>query len=176
MLPPPIPAPARTPRFAAASAARIAHGLVLGFFQPVVPISVWVGLAGLLLDADGDLRPPGPVALVATLLVPLVPNAVLVGLGVVALGRTSLHDLGWKLPDKPAREAALGLCGLVAYLAVFALAVGSLADEPHSTLATALSYPASSRLLLLVAGAHIAFFEESVFRGYLQPALIGKLG
>jgi membrane protease YdiL (CAAX protease family) len=29
---------------------------------------------------------------------------------------------------------------------------------------------------LLIVGVHIALFEESVFRGYLQPALVHRLG
>jgi membrane protease YdiL (CAAX protease family) len=164
------------PRFAPRSVARIVHGLLLGLFQPVVPICMWVGLGSLLFDAHGNLLPPSAPALGATLFVPLLPNALLVGLGLLVLGRVSLRDLGWRRPERPLREGVLALCGLAAYLAVFALAVLCAGSDAGPVFAEVLSYPASSRLLLLVAGAHIAFFEESVFRGYLQPALIGRLG
>lgn len=164
------------PRFGPGSWKRILHALGLGLFQPAVPISIWACLAWLLFDASGKLRPPGLVALTATFLVPLVPNTLLVGLGLVGLGRISLRDLGWTRPENPLREIALGLVGLAAFLAAMALVVATTGRHPQAVLTTALSYPISSRVLFLIAGAHIAFFEETVFRGYLQPALIARLG
>lgn len=166
----------RTPRCAPGSVGRIVHALGLGFLQPVVPLCIFVGLASLLFDTSGNLKPPGLLALIATLLVPLLPNAMLVGLALVKFGRTSLRDLGWFMPSRPLLELAKGLVGLAVYLAVYAGAVVGLGHDAHSTFATALAYPLSSRLLLLMVGAHIAFFEESVFRGYLQPALMKRFG
>jgi membrane protease YdiL (CAAX protease family) len=41
---------------------------------------------------------------------------------------------------------------------------------------TLLGYSLSQRILFVILGLAIALWEESVFRGYLQPALIARAG
>jgi membrane protease YdiL (CAAX protease family) len=70
----------------------------------------------------------------------------------------------------------LGLLGLAGYLAAYAVVVAFLGKNPDETFQTGVSYPPSTRLLLLVAGAHTACFEEAFFSGYPRPALMARLG
>lgn len=168
--------PTNTPRFAAGSWSRIIHGLSLGFFQPLVPVSIFVGLASILFDAQGDLVAPRATTFLAVALVPLVPIGLLIGLGLVVLGRMDIRDLGWNRPQAPAKDVAWGLVGLLVYLAIFVAVVGLLVKNPDETYATAMGYSFSARALFLLVGLHIAFVEETIFRGVVQPALILKWG
>jgi membrane protease YdiL (CAAX protease family) len=168
--------PRGAPRFPVGSGPRIAHALALAFLQPVVPVSVLVGLGSWLFDATGALRPPGLVELAAVALVPLVPNLLLLGGGLVGLGRVSPRDLGWHRPAKPLYAMVGPLAAIVAYLAVYAAVIASLADHPSAVWLTIRSYSVPSRALLLLLGLHVALYEETVFRGYLQPALVRRLG
>lgn len=154
---------------------RVVHASVLGLLQPVVPIALFAGLAPLLFDAAGELVSPSPMAFAAVVLVAAVALGVLLGGGLVAVGRVSLGALGFRR-DRLALESALGLGALVVYLACYYLIVRSLMPSADSIFRSVVSQTPSQRALLLLVGLAIAIFEESVFRGYLQPSLVHHLG
>ena len=158
--------PPRTPRWPVGGVARIAHGTILGLLQPLVPISLFVGLGPFLFDGErlGLVPVVGAVVL-----------ALLVCGGLVGLGRVSLADLGLRR-DRIWRELLLGAGCLAVYLACFVLIVWARVPDSGSTFQRVASQSFAERALLLLVGLAIAFFEEPVFRGYLQPALIARLG
>src|SRR5262245_14547435 len=99
-----------------------------------------------------------------------------VGLGLVKLGGVSLREVGWRA-QSPLRAIALGVVGfagitaaLAAILAAFgALDVGVVTDSIAN-------HAPKDRLLFLCFGIEAGFTEETVFRGFLQPALASQLG
>jgi membrane protease YdiL (CAAX protease family) len=118
---------------------------------------------------------PSPLTFAAVALVAVVALAVLVGGGLIALGRVSPADLGLRR-DRFGRELLLGVVGLAVYLACFAVIVSASSPDAATILRDVLSKSPAERALFLLVGAAIALFEEPVFRGYLQPALIERLG
>jgi membrane protease YdiL (CAAX protease family) len=163
------------PRWAIGSLGRIAHATILGLLQPVVPIAFFVGLGSMLFDGEGALVPPGPLTFAVVALVAAVALALLVGGGLVALGRVSPANLGLRR-DRFGRELLLGVVGLAVYLACFAAIVSVSSPDADRTFRAVLSQSPAERALFLLVGMAIAFYEEPVFRGYLQPALIERLG
>ena len=99
-----------------------------------------------------------------------------VGVGLCHLGRVTLADLGWVKGG-----AGDVLWGVLGFAACAAVLVGVTAIEGGSEglreLAGAMrGYSPQSRLLFLAIGLSAAGYEESIFRGYLQPALAARLG
>lgn len=95
-----------------------------------------------------------------------------VGVGCVWLGKRSLRELGWRFSDLP-RLLAYGVLQtalLVGLVFLVYAAMGGLVGV--SGLATAIAtMPLSERTTYLLAGAKVAFAEETVFRG----DLLGRL-
>lgn len=113
---------------------------------------------------------PGSLALWALDL--LVYLGLIVALGCVWLGKTSLRELGWRFSPLP-RLVAWGLVqtGLLVGL-VFAVYAALAGLRGVQGLAAAIAaIPLPERLFYLVAGAKVAFVEETLFRG----DLLGKL-
>lgn len=99
-----------------------------------------------------------------------------VRLGIVGRGRVSWRALGWHKHDLAGAVArgAVGALALGVVLLVPILALGLV--KPAELVATLTGYSAMERLQFAVVGASAACVEESIFRGYLQPALVAKLG
>jgi membrane protease YdiL (CAAX protease family) len=165
----------RSPRWPLGGWKRVAHALSLGFLQPVVPIALFGGLSALLFDAEGELLPPRALTFLAVGAVGAIVPAVLVGGGLLGLGRLSLADLGLRR-ERLARELLLGLVGLGVYLACYYAIVRALRPDAAEVLHSVASQTPGERALLLLVGLAIAAFEEPAFRGYLQPALVQRLG
>jgi membrane protease YdiL (CAAX protease family) len=116
----------------------------------------------------------GSLAMVA-LVTLLTAGGVVMG-GVVRAGGMSLRDLGWRT-DRLGRDIALALPGNAAAIAGIlltgiALGVTSLGDVA----ATIAGYSPLEHLVFCAIGLSAAFTEESLFRGYLQPGLVKRLG
>jgi len=166
---------ANRPRWPLGSPKRIAHAALLGVLQPVVPLALFVGLGPVLFDREGALAPPGPLAFASVVLVAALALAVLVGGGLSWLGRVSPGALGLRR-DRLGRGLLIGLGALAVYLGSFALILWATRPDAAQILRAVLSLSVGERALFLVVGLAIALFEEPVFRGYLQPALIARLG
>ena len=107
--------PGRPARWPLGSWKRIAHASVLGLLQPAVPAAIFGGLGWLLFDGGRKLAPPRPSSLVAVALVGALAVALLVGGGLMGIGRVSASELGFR-KQKIGWEVLLGAAGTVAYL------------------------------------------------------------
>lgn len=168
------PAP-RPPRWPILSWKRILHALVLGLLQPAVPIAIFGGLSWLLWGSDWKLLPPGLPAFVAVTLVGVVAVTALVGGGLIRIGRVSLADLGIRR-ERLGAGLLLGGAGLAVYLVCFGAIMEFVVHGSAEVFQAVAAQSATERAFFLLVGLAIASFEEPVFRGYLQPALIDRLG
>ena len=114
---------------------------------------------------------------VAGILMLGIKLVVIVWLGLHVLGGASAADLGLTTRGL-GRDILLGMLGalgitaaLLGYIALF-----SGLEAARETLQTILSYSGTERLGYLGVGISAAAIEEAVWRGYLQPALMRKLG
>jgi membrane protease YdiL (CAAX protease family) len=164
-------------RWPIASGRRLAHALALALLQPVVPVVSLVFLGPLLFDNEGGLREPTLLALLAVAAAGGIALALLLGPGLLIAGRISLSALGFRRIAAP-RAALLSLAGAaVCVAAIFlGLALFGEAGAPASVLDKLASYSPLQRALFIVLGLQIALYEETIFRGYLQPTLTAKLG
>jgi membrane protease YdiL (CAAX protease family) len=132
----------------------------------VAVLAAWNAYSGVLAERL-ELR-----GLPIRLLDLTVYLGLIVGVGCVWLGKRSLGELGWRLSGIPrllgygVLQTAL-LVGLV--FLVYA-ALGGLASVRGLASAIA-TIPLSERVIYLIAGAKVAFVEETVFRG----DLLGRL-
>ena len=80
------------------------------------------------------------------------------------------RDVGWRF-DQLGRDAAIGLVGfigLAAGICVIAWVAGGTA--PPELLSSALHTPMGRRMTAIAIGIGAALAEETLYRGYLQPA------
>ncbi len=101
---------------------------------------------------------------------------VIVRFGINKIGRESLREIGWSFNNWQ-NEFAVGVFGALVsamslYLFGFLLGIWTWQDF----YALQLQYSFDQRILFLLIGLSAAFIEESLFRGYLQPALSSRLG
>ncbi len=162
-------------RFAERSIARLVHGGVLAFLQPVIPVAVLVGLGGLLFSPEGALMEPSVAALLLALAVEAIALGFFAGLGLVVVGRVTLEELGLR-PVVVGRSIGLGLLGAAACSIAVVGAVALSGERVSGLFATLAGYSFSQRILFVIIGVAIALWEECVFRGYLQPAVIARFG
>lgn len=155
---------------------RITHAMVC-----VVGFELWQFIAfgfafGVLRLSPADMWKGDPIIITTTAVSGTLLMVCLVWLGIVRLGRISWRDLGWHT-ERLGLALGLGAAGTVLLsanvLGVLAVS-GQLAQL--DVLAVITGYTVEQRVLFLVIGAAAAATEESVFRGYLQPALIAKGG
>jgi membrane protease YdiL (CAAX protease family) len=131
-----------------AGSSRIAAGLSADLFQLTLR-----GLAFTALDL-------------------LVNLGLIVGVGCVWLGKTSLRDLGWRASPLP-RLIALGMLQTALLVGLVFAVYGAMAGMRgvRGLAITIAGIPISERLVYVIAGAKVAFVEETLFRG----DLLGKL-
>jgi membrane protease YdiL (CAAX protease family) len=160
-------------RWPAASPARLIHsiGLCVALASSFVLTGVGLGAAGVSLEQFMS----GSAASFAVLLgMAVFRSGLVVGLGLLVVGKTSLRELGWRT-ERLGRSLVLGLAGGVAVIA-FTVGVSMLMGSTFGELMAQLTgYSAGQRLLFLCIGLEAAFSEETLFRGYLQPALVERL-
>jgi len=165
-----------TPRWPLGSGKRIAHALAC-----VVGFELWQLLAfafvfGVLRIAPADMWAGDPAVIINTIISGSLAMVCAVWLCIVRLGRVSFRDLGWH-----AERLGLSLgWGILGALLLCATVIGVLAASGALSQTDVIGfiggYTVRQRLLFLAVGASAAAVEESLFRGYLQPALAAKIG
>jgi membrane protease YdiL (CAAX protease family) len=131
---------------------------------------------GVLRFSPAALWQGDPIFIASTAVSGTLVMVGVVWLGIVRLGRISWEELGWHT-EGFGPSVGLGVVGaalLSATLLGLLAASGKLA--PRDVVTTIASYTTGQRLLFLVIGASAAAVEESLFRGYLQPSLMAKVG
>lgn len=152
--------------------ARLLHAL--GLLLAMMAIKVGIGIAAApLLGPDFNPFDGSPAAFAVE-----ASRAVL-GLaigwfGLLHLGQISLRDLGWR--DLSTAQVGLGLAAFIPCVLSVLAVLASMGIPPADLFATIASQPWPVRLLCLFIGIIAGFFEETFFRGYLQPALSARLG
>lgn len=160
-------------RWTLGSSRRIVHALGLVFLRAVLLFLVGMGIVGGTLLGDNIFSSGWKsFALVAGLLGALDVGLIL-NLGLLRFGKTTLRSLGWRF-DTVTRDVPRGLAGF-ALCAV--LILGAIVASGEQTLGgilgTIAHYSLSERVIFAVIGVcGGALVEESLFRGYLQPAKI----
>jgi membrane protease YdiL (CAAX protease family) len=150
------------------------RALALAAVYAVVVFGLGFALLARLGVEPGAAPPPSP--LVVGL---LVAEGVVLGAGLVwwgslkGPGRT-WRELGWHRDGLGAR-VAWGLAGGAAAVALVGAVHLALGDTVEGFL-EALRVPPEQRLMLAAIGLSAAFFEESLFRGNLQPLLVARWG
>jgi membrane protease YdiL (CAAX protease family) len=164
------------PRWAEGSGARIAHAVGLALLNQA---ALLVPLVAIAPSLTGDVNPfdAPPAAFLLLAIIILLQAGLVVGLGLLRGGRVSPRDLGWR-SDTIGRAVGPGLVGfaLVATVVMgmrFATGGHVAVTEGLRTIA---SYSVAQRALFFAIGLVAAFAEESIFRGYLQPALMRRVG
>jgi membrane protease YdiL (CAAX protease family) len=174
----PAPAPsdaaAGPARWPLGSTSRLVHGLALtvllaGSF-PVMAIAA--SLFGVDLE-QGFTTAPSTFAMFATV---SGYRVAVVAIGIVVWGKVDLRALGWT-GEGMRRSVGLGVAGAALAIAVTALvAILAFGESVGQIVATVGSFTIGQRLLFVMIGLDAGFTEESLFRGYLQPTLVRKLG
>lgn len=134
------------------------------------------GLAEKFLPApqetiwDGSAAAFGLALLVATISISIV-----LWFGLLRVGRIQWFELGWSFANWPRHllHGALGFCFAALVLYGLLRFNGATTSEFFQTIA---SYTLPQRALFALIGAQATLVEESLFRGYLQPAFNARLG
>ena len=98
-----------------------------------------------------------------------------IGLALLLAGRVRWRDLGWY--DLSLRQVALGAGGFLALFVAFgAFAVVTSGYTAGGFIEAITAFTWRERLLGLLIGVSASLVEESLYRGYVQPALCKRLG
>lgn len=131
------------------------------------------------LGVDPRTIPESPPLAFVALVVAAALDVGLVFVGLLGqLGGTGLRELGWARPAR--RDLALGVIGAVLLvgvtLAALAAHTGSLAGAIERLVDGVTGVSPRERAFCTLIGVVAAFTEESLFRGYMQPAMQHTLG
>lgn len=152
------------PRWAEGSSARVAHAL-----------AVWLAFLALVHVTRLVLVPVfGLVGAVCAFLLFYVG---VLGILMVRVGGLRARDLGMTLQGWP-KEVMLGMAG---FLAISVLLLGWIfarhgAEAVIETLKSIAGFSPGERVFFLGIGLLAASAEDTLFRGYMQPALMTRLG
>lgn len=155
---------------------RIGHALALVCVRVVLLFFIGMGLLGALVT-QGNLFGDGwrSVLWVLGMLFPLDAGLVL-AVGLLGFGRVTLRELGWRF-DRAPRDIARGLLGFCAAASVLLAAYAAVGVPTEEVLASLTGRSLVEACMFLCIGIFGgALVEESLFRGYLQPALAAQLG
>lgn len=165
-----------SPRWAAGSTARVIHaGLVALAFCGTLALGFGLIFPAFGVGRRGAFGGSGGAIAGAAVICAIQLIVVIWGL-VLKLGRLRLVDVGWHFRDLRG-DLVRGAVGAVAMVAAF---VGVMAAfgvlDASELLATVRGYSAGQRVQWVVIGATAAFAEETIARGYLQSALVQRIG
>jgi uncharacterized protein len=163
-------------RYSEGSGARIVHAVVLAIGNQAALLVPLVVVAPRLMD-DVDPFDAPPMAFALLAIIAFLQAGIVVGLGLMRWGRLSLRDLGWSSDSVP-RDVGRGIVG---FTLITGIVMASQLARGGSAAVLAswdqvLGYSWPQRALFFGIGLVAAFGEESIFRGYLQPSLITRLG
>lgn len=165
-----------TGRWPDGSSARIAHAVGLALANQAALVVPLAAIAPRLMGDEDPFDAP-PAAFLLLAIIVLLQAGLVVGLGLLRWGRLSLRDLGWR-SDTAARDVGRGFVGFALVTVVvmgsqFAKRGGPAVFEAWQLV---LRYSPAQRALFFFVGVIAAFGEESIFRGYLQPSLMKRVG
>lgn len=165
-----------SPRWPEASAGRLIHAGVLIALQAATMVALFAFILPALGGDMGRMLEAGPFGFGVMALMVLLQTGGVLGLGLLALGRVSPRQLGWRA-EGLGIQILLGLAGAALMVGVLLATFALLTDTPLSEVLAAMGgWSPAQRLLFLAVGVNAALTEESLFRGYLQPALIRWMG
>ena len=164
------------PRWPPGSWAQLVHALVLVVLLMVAVFVVMQGWLGpLVLGPDFESAGASPLFFALLGLAVLLQTVLVIGVGLVRLGRVSLSALGWREADVRG-DIVWGLAGFLAVAGVVLALSAAMGSPVAATLAVWLHQTSEVRLAGLCIGLLAAFNEETLFRGYLQGGLVVRLG
>jgi uncharacterized protein len=126
----------------------------------------WLGVT----DSMGG----SPAAFAALGILGLLDYLLVIRLGLGRVVGLSLADVGWRTPGR--RDVVLGLVGLVIAVALLLALIQAFVGQVGFVFEKVRGFGPQQRLMFLAIGAFAGFAEETLFRGFLQPALQAKLG
>ncbi len=164
-----------TGRWAAGSAAQLAHASVLVALQILLNgVGFSVVAPAVLGGSDFEFR-GAPREFVAVAAIAALGMGLDVGIALCAVARISLRQLGWTRVRWP-WDVGAGVLGFGACAATILGTIAWRGGDVHALVSHVGDYSLAQRLLFLFIGVTAAFYEESLFRGYLQPALVARVG
>lgn len=150
------------------------HALLMVVLLALTKIAGFITFDALAGPTEEDVFAGGATSFVAMGLI-FVLWITLIMVGIVRWRRTSLAALGWS-GWSTLRDLGLGALGAATCIGILLVAYRSVVGEVDSLLENVSGFSLQQRLLFMLIGTMAAFGEETVFRGYLQPALIRRMG
>jgi membrane protease YdiL (CAAX protease family) len=158
------------------NAGRIGRALLLILAQMAIVFGLGYGVVQRLLPEGADLFTPTWVGTAFLLAIAPLSFWLLVVRGMIKSGGASWKSLGWQT-DRLALDLLLGALGA---LVAMTLSLAPVVLSHHATVGELLTgirqWSLLDRCYFALIGLQAAAIEESLFRGYLQPALCNKLG
>ncbi|MGC4119109.1 MAG: CPBP family intramembrane metalloprotease [Myxococcales bacterium] len=157
------------------SRARLVHALALVALL-AAGFPLMFAMAGALGLAPEKLFAGDRTSFIALACFSLYRVGLVTLVGLFLAGKVTPRALGWH-GDEAGPSLVLGaLGGLGAIALCLGIALGLAGAEPHGVASTLFGYTLEQRLMFTLIACDAAFAEESLFRGYLQPALVKRLG
>ncbi len=161
-------------RFPLGSTSRIVHALLLVPWHLLCTYVV-LSVIGRHIVTPGDRGFSGSNAqLMIGVLMIVAMWSVVLGLGLFAVGRTTPRAIGWRFDG--ARDVGRGLVAFFALWAIILVVLVGMGMHLGEALLAPFQGGLRTRLDFVLVGICAASTEESIYRGYMQPALEAKLG
>jgi uncharacterized protein len=154
---------------------RFSIGLLLSLFLTVLFIGAIV-LYGRITGVDDPYSKLDLRFVLFIIVYTLVEILLIVRFGINKYGGLSLKQIGWRFDNWKTNVAVGILGGLIAVCAIYLVGLGFKSWDWSSFLTQQANLTSSQRVLFLLIGLNASFIEESLFRGFLQPAAIDKFG
>jgi membrane protease YdiL (CAAX protease family) len=164
-----------TGRWGLGSGKQIAHAIAISVLL-VTHFIVGFGAAHAMGLPRDEFFGGSPRAILMGAIQGLWAWGLVIGVGLLVVGRVRLRQVGWHEPPR-GRDVAFGLLGAAALLAlVFGPLLVSGKLDAAALAQTIAGFSAAQRFEIFLIGLLAASTEETVFRGYLQTGLVARLG